>query len=448
MKIADHQTLHELQIISPRHQDISVFRYFDKTFSYGGREALREMIKKPFDDIDEITAVQKFLKEITKNPDSWHVKIPHSYVDASEHYYSSNVAHTMSQDVFQHWFQTYVFFVRNPAEFYHMESGLLATVKVFQALADLIERFKDNAPEKIIEEDLAFLGTFINARPVKKETLLSKKSISRSKVFLLDYHLRRVHKGGFRRVLDIYYKLDAYLAIVRTSMELDFSYPIFAEKHAVFDVQDLWHPLVSGATRNSLRLDGDPGLCLLTGANTSGKTTFLKSIGIAIYLAHLGWPVPAVKLRLSFFHRLFTSVHLSDNLNLGYSHFYSEVMRIREIGTALRNGQHCFVMIDELFRGTNHEDAEACSSLVLDGFSNFKNSLFMVSTHLLELVEKYVENPEFCFYCFRTSVVGGEFRNTFLLEQGISTERVGRLLMEKAGIPELLAFDKKTELPT
>jgi DNA mismatch repair ATPase MutS len=113
-------------------------------------------------------------------------------------------------------------------------------------------------------------------------------------------------------------------------------------------------------------------------------------------------------------------------------------MRVKEVAQALHNGERCHIIIDELFRGTNQQDALYCSKTVLDGFGNFKNSTFIVSTHLMELLENYLESPNVCFHCFKTTVTGGHFENTFLLEPGIASEKVGRLIMENAGIPELL----------
>jgi DNA mismatch repair protein MutS len=96
------------------------------------------------------------------------------------------------------------------------------------------------------------------------------------------------------------------------------------------------------------------------------------------------------------------------------------------------------VIIDELFRGTNQEDAFHCSKTIIDGFAAHRNSVFLISTHLYELLENYSTSVSIAFRCFRTKITDDDFENTFLIENGIASEKVGQLILHKAGIPELL----------
>ena len=440
--VGDH-TLYELQILSGQHIDASILGFLNKTKSYGGRDLLKSMIREPKQNLAEILETQLLLKSILGNLDLWRINVSHAYIAASENYYDSNIAHTMSQDVFQHWYQTMMFSYRNPAEFQRIESGVLATIKVLKALLDMVEHIKYFEFPARFQEDFDFIISFLDSFILKTHLQNGGSLLSKRAVFYLDYFFRKQYKTDFRRILDIYYFLDAHTAIVKTAKEHCLCFPEFVETDACFDVSDLWHPLINNAVKNNFSLTGDPGICILTGANTSGKTTFLKSSGIAIYLAHLGWPVPAGSLRLSFSDRLFTSIHLSDDIVLGYSHFYNEVMRIKEIAQALHNGEKCCVLIDELFRGTNQEDALHCSKTVLNGFANYISSVFIVSTHLMELLDNYLKSPVVSFKCFKTTITGSDFVNTFKLEDGIASEKVGKLIMEKVGIPELLLVSKK-----
>jgi DNA mismatch repair ATPase MutS len=96
------------------------------------------------------------------------------------------------------------------------------------------------------------------------------------------------------------------------------------------------------------------------------------------------------------------------------------------------------VIVDELFRGTNQEDAFHCSKTVIDGFSGYQNSVFLISTHLYELLENYKNRNSVAFRCFKTKITGNDFENTFQIEEGIASERIGQLILDKVGIPELL----------
>ncbi|WP_149241256.1 MutS-related protein [Dyadobacter sp. 32] len=443
MQPVGEHTLYELQIVSEKHCESTILKYFDKTISYGGRDLLKTMIRTPKNSLVETVSAQQLLKTISSNRSLWQVDVSHAYVAAAESYYSSNIAHTMSQDVFQHWFQTMVFAYRNPAEYSHIESGLAETFKVLGALKEMISRCQDNAPVGELEEDFAFVKSFLDAAVLKVHASRGSIDPSKGATFYLDYYLRKQKKESFRRILDIYYKLDALTAIAKACAEYGLCYPEFVTEDSCFEMSNSWHPLVEGCVRNHFSIRGNSGICLLTGANTSGKTTFLKTCGIVLYLAHLGGPVPAESVRLSFLDRFFTSIHLSDDINLGYSHFYNEVMRVQEMAQALRSRQKCVIIIDELFRGTNQQDALHCSQTVLNGFANFKDSMFMVSTHLLELLDHYTDSSNVFFHCFRTKIVGNDFENTFLMEPGIASEKVGKLIMEKAGIPALLNLEKR-----
>ena len=166
----------------------------------------------------------------------------------------------------------------------------------------------------------------------------------------------------------------------------------------------------------------------------SGKTTFLKACGIVVYLAHLGLAVPAQSLRISFFDGLFTSIHLSDNLELGHSHFYSELMGIKAVADAIADHQKVFLIADELFRGTNPEDALACSRQVIDAFIRQSGSLFLVSSHLPEISATYRTTDTVQFNCFRTEIIDGKLVCRHRIEPGLAAERTGLILLAQTGI--------------
>jgi DNA mismatch repair protein MutS len=432
--VSEH-TLNELHI-AEKHNEGSIFSFFDKTVSYGGRDLLKAMIRTPKKSLSEILKSQDLIRTISQNLNVWQVDVSHAYVAAAENFYNSNIAHTLSQDVFQHWFQTMVFSYRNPAEFNHLQSGLAATLRFLKAMQTTILSVKTFELPDDLGEAFESLSHFLDAPLIRTHLLHNDLNPSRVTTFYLD--LRNQNKKALRAALDMYYKIDALLSIAKTSVESNLCFPEFELQQTCFEVTEIWHPLINNATRNTFILDDNPGICILTGANTSGKTTFLKSCGMVTYLAHLGWPVPASNVRLSFLDRLFTSIHLTDDITLGYSHFYNEVMRIKDIALALHSGERCFVIIDEMFRGTNPEDAILCSETVLNGFTNFKTSTFIVSTHMIQLIDRYMKSSLICFHCFRTKVVGSNFENTFLLEPGVASEKVGKLILDKVGIDILL----------
>lgn len=319
-----------------------------------------------------------------------------------------------------------------------VRSGLVATLKLVRCLRDFTSRFDDIEIPEAALENFTFLRNFMHSSAVKTFLKTEDHKITRRSVFYQDYYFRINHKESFRRMLDIFYTFDAYLSIVLTQQQFGLSFPVFTTSESTFEADKLWHPLIKNPVANTFRLGEKSFVCLLSGANTSGKTTFLKACGISVYLAHLGWPVPVVNLQLSLFDSLFTSVHLFDNLHLGYSHFYNEIMRIKTMSEALSSGTKCMIIIDELFRGTNQEDAYACSKLIINGFLNHPDSVFLVSTHIYELLESFQTKNKISFRCFRTLLKENDFENTYQIEDGIASEKIGQLILKKSGIPELL----------
>lgn len=81
------------------------------------------------------------------------------------------------------------------------------------------------------------------------------------------------------------------------------------------------------------------GLRFLTGPNMAGKSTFLKSVGLSIFISHLGFPVPAEKMSTSIYDGIMTAINISDSMSQGYSHFYSEVRRVKEVALKLKRGK-------------------------------------------------------------------------------------------------------------
>jgi DNA mismatch repair ATPase MutS len=195
---------------------------------------------------------------------------------------------------------------------------------------------------------------------------------------------------------------------------------------------------VKNPVKNSIDFSDNKNFVFLTGPNMAGKTTFLKACGVAVFLAHTGMGVPAKSLKLSYFDRLFTSLNISDNLPKGYSYFYSEVRRVKEVAEVLQQSRSAFVIFDELFKGTNVKDAFEGSLRIVKLLCRRENSLFMLSSHLLELGEKLQDEKTIKFLYFDSKVENSKPVFNYLLKEGLSDERLGMLILENEGVFKLL----------
>ncbi|RYD84634.1 MAG: DNA mismatch repair protein [Verrucomicrobiaceae bacterium] len=168
---------------------------------------------------------------------------------------------------------------------------------------------------------------------------------------------------------------------------------ISAQRSEPFDATELGHPLLPEKTRvtNSLRIEREGSVCLITGSNMSGKSTFLRTVGVNLVLAYAGAPVCAQSFRCAYLP-LYTSMRVTDDLDAGVSSFYAELLRVKTIIEASRM-QPVFWMIDEIFRGTNSRDRIGGAREVLKTLSAL-HATGLVSTHDLELSQLTKDAPE------------------------------------------------------
>jgi DNA mismatch repair ATPase MutS len=170
----------------------------------------------------------------------------------------------------------------------------------------------------------------------------------------------------------------------------------------------------------------------------AGKSTLIKSVGTAVFLAHIGMGVPAKNMKLSLFDGLLSNINVTDNLLKGESYFYNEVHRIKSTVEKISDGRKWLILIDELFKGTNVEDAMKCSTTVIKGLLKMKNSLFILSTHLYEIGDELKIFPNIRFNYFETLVKGDQLFFNYQLKEGISVDRLGYFILKKEGVVELL----------
>jgi DNA mismatch repair ATPase MutS len=170
----------------------------------------------------------------------------------------------------------------------------------------------------------------------------------------------------------------------------------------------------------------------------AGKSTFIKAVGVSVYLAHIGMAVPAKNMELSFFDGLLSNIQVADNIIKGESYFFNEVQRIHKTLEKISDGKKWLILIDELFKGTNVQDAMKCSTVVIEGLRKMKNTQFILSTHLYEIGEDLKQYSNIQFRYFETEVQDGQLLFSYQLKTGISNDRLGYLILKKEGVVDML----------
>ena len=170
----------------------------------------------------------------------------------------------------------------------------------------------------------------------------------------------------------------------------------------------------------------------------AGKSTLIKSVGSAVFLAHLGMGVPAQQMTLTLFDGLLTNINVVDNIAKGESYFFNEVQRVKNTVEKINNGKKWLVLIDELFKGTNVQDAMKCSLTVIKGLIKIKNSLFILSTHLYEIGDELKQYPNISFRYFETIANDDQLEFSYQLKEGISNDRLGYLILKREKVVDML----------
>jgi DNA mismatch repair ATPase MutS len=233
---------------------------------------------------------------------------------------------------------------------------------------------------------------------------------------------------------------------VATERKFVFPLALRPDKPVVI-LESVYHPHVPNAVGNTLRITPDSNVIFLTGANMAGKSTFMKSLGIALFLAHMGFPVPASRMEFSVLDGIYTTINLPDNLGMGASHFYAEVLRVKKMAHELSQSKRLFIIFDELFRGTNVKDAYEATVAITSAFAQKRNSLFVISTHIIEagdvLKEKW-ENIGFKY--LPTRMNGNTPVYTYTLQTGITADRHGMIIINNEGILDILKQGHKSTI--
>ena len=200
---------------------------------------------------------------------------------------------------------------------------------------------------------------------------------------------------------------------------------------------EMGHPLINtkNVVCNSFDFDEKNRLTLITGSNMSGKSTFLRTVGLNIILAYAGCPVFAKKMNISFGIKLICYMRIKDSIQQNASTFKAEIERIKLVLAAINNNENALFLIDEMLRGTNSEDKLAGSMALLEKIVNSK-AYAMVATHDLRMTEISEQYPaEVKNYYFEYATENGELLFDYFIKEGVCKSFNASLLLKSIGLP-------------
>lgn len=436
--VMDSQTYKDLEIFEGEGGASSLYDLFNTTRSAGGAKALKARMRKPWATTEKIRAVQESLTFIRQNRAAFERLLSDTTTGTVEKYLSGSLPLVTKDTNFEFWmwalevrfgdFRPYSRIVRGVQG----ASTMIRALRMVAATPELL-----SAPGEVG----ALIGEMrtLLARPAL--TLVGgadRWDLSAWKILRIDRMFRLLERGTIERLLDLACDLDALVAMADAVDRQGFVMPEIVDGPLEVRGEAVTHPFITEAVPNPIALDQQRRMLFLTGPNMAGKTTYLRCCGISLYLAHLGMGVPARSFRFSPCERLFSSISVNDNVRAGVSFFRAEALRVKAIALAVTGGYRVVALMDEPFKGTNVKDALDASQAVLARFAEKDGTMFLVSSHLIELGERMLESGLVDLQHFEASEQEGRLRFEYILRPGVSSQRLGMRVLREEGIFELL----------
>ncbi|MCW2120616.1 MutS-related protein [Flavobacterium sp. 7A] len=284
-------------------------------------------------------------------------------------------------------------------------------------LKKLSELFSNNDTISNFVTAILFNGTFLFNIHILKRLIFWKKENAHA---LEDW-------------LEVIGEIESMISLANFAYNnADFVYPKL-NSDFIIDFKDLSHPLLNANIRIGNEVSFNPqSFMILTGSNMSGKSTFLRSLGINMVLSGIGSVVCASEATV---HPLpvLVSMRLSDSLTDSESYFYAEIKRLKQIMDALEE-QPAFVLLDEILRGTNSDDKRNGTIEVVKKVIAQK-AIGAIATHDIEVCLTTNDFPDTLINkCFEVEIVNDDLYFDYKLRDGVCQNKSASFLMKKMGV--------------
>ncbi len=467
----DKQTLDDLNLTG-KYSRNSVFLLFNHTVTKGGERLLEKMFHSPLTSSSEINrrsalidffgrmdvefpfTREEFMcaEEYFSNPDAG------SFVISASQNVRRKALHLIAQEreyvVHHEGFEAAILFLRRLKDFVSFMRELQGgeVLKGESVEGDGIdgENSGGNESEEVLfESELRKLSSFLERKEIVEliassydragSYLIDMRGLSLWNFCRYDHLLRHTLSAEIKDIVGIMHHVDIYTSVGSYGAARGFVRAHCKECELLISVTGVYHPAIDKAVTNDITLTSASNLFFLTGANMAGKSTLMKSFSIAVYLAHMGFPVPCEAMDFTVMDGVYTSINVPDNLNMGYSHFYAEVMRVKMIAAAVAQDLKLLVVFDEMFKGTNVKDAFDATICVSEAFCSWRQCAFVVSTHIMEAAEELAKNCEGVQFRYLPTILqDGVPVYSYFLQDGVSDDRLGMTIVNNERIVETI----------
>lgn len=429
----DDQTMSDLRILSTGSGSHSIYDIYNQTRTRGGQLLLTELFRKPLRSGTVIAQRSDIIAHFTRL--SMGFGFDAAQLDLVEKYLVSANGHANATS---HRAGT--------LDEKEMAESVMAVARIVQQLREFISSEEVKCIQPYQEEQSAI--TALLNKPVLHPlfTLTQTTRLSFGAASAYDTLLRVNEAATIIRLLKHIYYLDVYMSVAAVAKKQGYCFAEIKDTgENTLKLKGVFYPQLKHPVANNLQMSQNGNLLFLTGANMAGKSTFLRAVATALYIAHIGFPVAAQEMVFSVMDGLYTTINLPDNLGTGASHFYAEVLRVKKVAAELAAGKRLFIIFDELFRGTNVKDAEEGTVIISAAYAKWKNSLFIISSHIVEAAESLRREPSVLFSYLPTNMKGTQPEYTYTLAEGTTADRHGMLIIQNEGILEILRGNRKLD---
>ena len=432
----DHISFNDISIFHPE-EEFSIFHKLNFTRTSGGKEWLRKFFTEPHSDLKRIIGTQKIIRTLMEHVDDWPEDITNGTLLVMDKFmdYSLDPISERSNT-----FNSVLYKWLHSEDYSMVKYSIPHFADFFRGIKQIVALLNGLDLPSNINIYIERIRHIIQHEPLQ---LLSKtergQRFSIRENLYFGFYLRTRYKNNTLELIDIFSRLDAWYSMAVAVKTYQLSFPDFIDQEApLVEAKGLYHILIPKPVAYDLQMSPEHNFLFLTGANMAGKSTLIKSVGSAVFLAHMGMGVPATSMKLTLFDGLLSNINVVDNIAKGESFFFNEVQRIKNTIDKINNGKKWLVLIDELFKGTNVQDAMKCSLTVIKGLIKMKNSLFILSTHLYEIGEELKVFPNISFRYFETNVENDQLQFSYQLKEGISNDRIGYVILKREKVVEML----------
>lgn len=419
---------------SDLHIEEEILPLFDFTFNLFSGKAVHRLVTEPPGSMEDILYRQQVLKGYIANYEIWK-EYSFSRFNLSEifdFFETFGVGHFFAANM--KWKLRF-----SEKERSQRKGRLILLIRLFSKIqAGYFEKLNSKLFPPKYASELDLLNRFLIDfnLPHYEKIYEKKKTLNVTQIVeLMGIITEKVTNGQAAAFWNRWFLFEAYLSVSKGIVEHRFVFPSF--DNSTFSIQGLYHPLLKNPVPNDITATRN--VILLTGPNMSGKSTFLKAVSLCVYLGHQGLSVPATRAVIPFFDNISVAINLTDSIVSGYSHFMTEIITLKNVVEQALQGSKCFAVFDELFRGTNIEDALEISTATIKGLTKFHNSYFFISTHLHQLKGmEEIQNDKVSTCYIECELKDDTPVFTYQLKPGWSDLKIGRILFEKEGLNNML----------